>query len=294
MFFPEGIVMCIKEEKVNFWIMPQLNNLELLHATYVNHSFSKHIHEGFAIGVIEQGALKFSYRGENLTASSGCINLVIPGEAHDGYAGSNEGWTYRMFYLEPKLLEQVVYEMSGKTQKIPFFTAGVIKDNDLAYFIRNLHIVLEHSAVPLIEQESLLLSMLTEFISRHAEERLCVKDTGRDNRAVELAREYIEDSYIQNFSIKELSFICNLSPFHLIRLFKKCIGVPPHIYLKQVRIKRAKALLAKGFSMAFIAHEMGFTDQSHFSKQFKQITGITPKKYSNIIQEISHERVKMK
>lgn len=283
-----------KDERVDFWIIPQLNNLELLHATYINHSFTKHIHEGFAIGVIEHGALKFSYRGEKHIASSGCINLVIPGEAHDGSAVSDEGWTYRMFYLESKLLEQAAYEISGKTQKIPFFTEGVIKDDYLACFIRKFHLLLESPTIPLIEQESLLLIMLTEFISRHADERFDVKAAGKENRAVNLAQEYIEDTYTLNFSIKELSTICNLSSFHLIRVFREYMGVPPHVYLKQVRIKRAKELLAKGHSMAFIAHEIGFTDQSHFAKQFKQITGITPKKYSNIIQEFSPKKVKIK
>ena len=102
-----------KTEKVDFWMIPQLNNLELLHATYINQSFTKHIHDCFAIGVIEQGALKFSYRGEKVVAPSGYINLVIPGEAHDGSAVSNEGWTYRMFYLNPQLLKLAAHEITA-------------------------------------------------------------------------------------------------------------------------------------------------------------------------------------
>ncbi len=283
-----------KTEKINFWMIPQLNNLELLHATYINQSFTKHIHDCFAIGVIEQGALKFSYRGEKVVVPSGHINLVIPGEAHDGSALSNEGWTYRMFYLKPQLLEQAAHEITGKVQQTPFFTAGVIKDDKLAGFIRKFHFLLENSTIPLIEQESYLLTMLTEFISRHGDERLRVRGVGKENQAVNLAREYIENTYTQNISIKLLSNLCNLSPFHLIRVFKESTGIPPHAYLKQVRIKRAKILLAQGFSLSFIANEIGFTDQSHFSKQFKQITGITPNKYSNIVQDFSPKRSKMK
>ncbi len=283
-----------QQEEVKFWVIPQLNNLELLQATYINHSFSKHTHEGFAIGVIERGALTFSYRGEQVVAPAGHINLVIPGEAHDGNAASAMGWSYRMFYLEPALLEQAAHEISGSIQGAPFFKAGTIQDDYLAGLIRNLHLLLEKPNIPLIEQESLLLTMLIEFILRHADERLLLRRVGKENPAVNRAREYIEDTYTQNISIKNLSKLCNLSPFHLIRAFKNCVGVPPHVYLKQVRIKRAKELVAKGFSIAFIAHEIGFTDQSHFSKQFKQITGITPSKYSNIIQELSPARVTMK
>lgn len=274
-------------EKVNFWLLPELHNLELLHAKYTQHSFARHMHEGFAIGVIEQGGLKFSYRGKMNVAAPGCINLVIPGEAHDGAAASPEGWTYRMFYLDSAVMEQAVYEISGETEKLPFFAAGVIQDNPMANFIRNFHVRLEREkdGMPLIEQESILLAMLTEFIMRHATQTVHVKPLVADNRAVAVAREYIEDTYTQNFSLQELSLLCRLSPFHLLRTFKESVGVPPHVYLKQVRIKRAKALLAQGFSLSYAAQETGFADQSHFARQFKQITGITPKIYSNIVQE---------
>ena len=279
------------QEKVKFWVMPHLNNLELLRATYITQSFAKHTHEGFGIGVIECGALEFSYRGAKLLAPSGYINLVIPGEAHDGHAASNIGWSYRMFYLETKLLEQAAYEISSKAKGIPFFSDGIIKDTYLAALVRNLHLLLEEPNVPVIEQESYLLTMLTTCILRHETERLVLGNIGKQKKEVNRAREYIEENYKENISIETLAYICGLSPFHLIRVFGDHIGVPPHIYLKQVRIKRAKELLAKGVPPLFVAHEMGFVDQSHFSKQFKQITGITPRKYSNFIQGFSPHKI---
>lgn len=273
-------------EKVKFWRLPELHNLELLYAKYTHQSFAKHMHEGFAIGVIEQGGLRFSYRKKKNIASPGCINLVIPGEAHDGTAVSSEGWAYRMFYLDSALMEQAVYELSGKTGKLPFFAAGVIQDNSMADFIRNFHVRLEKEKekMPIMEQESMLLAMLTGFITRHATQKVGAKSLASNNRAVTITREFIEDNYMQNISLQELSRLCTLSPFHLLRTFKESVGVPPHIYLKQVRIKRAKAFLAQGFSLSYAAQETGFADQSHFARQFKQITGITPKTYSNIVQ----------
>ncbi|MDU2065593.1 MAG: AraC family transcriptional regulator [Sporomusaceae bacterium] len=276
-----------KKESVNFWTVPQLANLELLHATYVQQNFSKHFHDGFAFGVIEQGALRFSYHGESLVAASGCINLANPGEAHDGFAATEAGWTYRMFYLQPKLLEQAVYDLSGKINTLPFFAAGVIEDPYLAMFIRKFHFLLEKSALTFLEQDSLLLIMLTEFISRYGRETVPVRRLGKEMPRIRLVREYIEENYQRNFSLQELASLVQISPFYLIRLFKAAIGLPPHLYLKQVRIRRAKELLASGLSLASIAQAMGFTDQSHFSRQFKELMGITPKNYSKIIQEKS-------
>ena len=274
-------------ESVNYWIIPQLQNLELLCATYTTQIFPRHIHEGYAIGVIEQGALAFSYRGERVIAPSGSVNLVIPGEAHDGYAATPEGWTYRMFYLSTDLIEQVAYNLYGKARS-PYFATGVIRDRNLANQISIIHRFLEERNSPTLEQESLVFSMLTAFVARHSDQRTDLCYWGKEDQAVTLVKDYIEEHYSENISLQDLSATCHLSSFHLIRVFKNHIGVPPHIYQKQVRIKRAKEFLAKGFLPVFVAHEMGFVDQSHFSKQFKQITGITPSQYSNFIQERFH------
>lgn len=282
--------MAIQQDKVNFRRLPHLNNLELLQATYVQQHFAKHMHECFAIGVIERGVLKFHYRGENWMAPAGSVNLAIPGEAHDGSAGSKEGWTYRMFYLDPLLLAQAVHELSGIRKQSPSFTAGIIQDAFLAEQVRDVHRLLEVGGLPLLEQEERLFMLLTLFISRHADHGFTCKRVGKEPQAVKLARGFLEENYTENVSVKDLARRCHLSPFHFIRVFKAHTGIPPYLYLKQVRMKKAKVLLAKRLSIAAIAHEIGFTDQSHFSRQFKQMTGITPHQYSNIIQDLSPER----
>lgn len=128
------------------------------------------------------------------------------------------------------------------------------------------------------------MTMLAHFILRHAEERMELKNPGRESQAVNRARDYIETNYAEDISIDRLSQIASLSPFHLIRVFSSETGIPPHAYLTQIRIKRARELLARGYPVAFTACETGFVDQSHLTRQFKRIMGVTPGKYSNIIQ----------
>lgn len=274
-------------EKTKYWVLPHLGDLELLHATYLNHSFSKHTHEGYAFGVIESGALNFSYRGEKVTAPSGHINLVVPGEAHDGCAASEAGWTYRMFYLRPDLLSKAASEITGRPAGLPFFKAGVLNDSFMARKIYKLHLLLEKQEVPLIEQESHLLSVLTQFIRRHADIKPGLREKGKENLAVMRARDYLESNYGKDISIKELTRVSNLSAFHLIRVFSAETGIPPHTYLTQVRVKRARELIARGLPLAQIACETGFVDQSHLTRVFKGIVGVTPGKYSRIIQDQS-------
>jgi AraC-like DNA-binding protein len=270
-----------------------LPQVELLHASYVKQSFSRHFHEGFALGAVEQGALRFSYRGERLTASPGCVNLVIPGEAHDGEAAGEDGWTYRMFYLDNSLMERAVFELSGKEKRLPFIAAGVLEDDALARAICSLHCQLESDELPLLEQESRLLALLTTFVARYGENRR-QQTWSTDPKAVSLVKDYLEAMYARNVSLEELSRLCGLSSFHMLRQFRAAIGVPPHAYLKQVRVRQAKTLLQRGLPLAYVAQETGFADQGHFSKQFKQITGISPKQYSKNVQEKSSLRATMK
>jgi transcriptional regulator GlxA family with amidase domain len=73
----------------------------------------------------------------------------------------------------------------------------------------------------------------------------------------------------------------DISPFHLTRVFKKALGMSPHQYLTEVRVHSAHALLAAGGerpSLAEVASAVGFSDQSHLTRQFKRILGTTPKR----------------
>ncbi|MDJ0570973.1 MAG: helix-turn-helix domain-containing protein [Pleurocapsa sp. MO_192.B19] len=71
----------------------------------------------------------------------------------------------------------------------------------------------------------------------------------------------------------------NLKPLRLLRVFRQTLGLPPHAYLVQVRITQAKKLLARRISIAEVAAETGFTDQSHLHRHFKRVVGVTPGQY---------------
>jgi AraC family transcriptional regulator len=91
--------------------------------------------------------------------------------------------------------------------------------------------------------------------------------------------EYIHDHLAQNLSLADLAKIANLSPSRFAYLFRQETGSSPHQYVIQARIERATRLLKAGgeSSIGEIAHRVGFTDQSHFTRHFKRIVGVTPK-----------------
>lgn len=275
-------------EKSKMWRIPQLHDVELLHARFVSQNFANHAHDTYAIGVIEQGAMKFDYRGGQEVAAAGQINLCIPGEVHNGQAAVAQGWQYRMFYLKPEWLQQAASLLNGRARPIPFFASGTIQDPALAAMLQGLHCSLEQPDYSLLEQESRLLWTFAQMIGRHADEKSIPRRLTKEPTAVRQIKQYIDMNYSRNFSLNELSRLTHLSPFHLIRVFKAVVGQPPHAYLRQVRLQRAKQLLAAGESIADTAVRTGFSDQSHLTRWFKRTWGATPGQYRNNVQDWPH------
>jgi AraC-like DNA-binding protein len=273
-------------EQTKLWrISTSFGDVELLRAKYVTQVFSRHAHERYAMGVIERGALGFRYRGENIVAPAGSINLSNPGEPHTGHAAVDTGWVYRMFYFDTSLLRHAATEIAGRPRGLPYFQLGVIHDSFLARLAHRLHAALEESNRSTLEQESRMFEMLARWILHHADDRPVLQTVGQEHRSVKQAREYIEARYTDDVSLEQLARVANLSPFHLVRVFRDQVGLPPHTYLTQVRVGRAKALLSQGRAIAQVALEVGFADQSHLTRRFKGITGLTPGQYRKIVQD---------
>ena len=267
-------------DKAKFWRDLHLGGLELLRATYVTNSFAPHAHEGFAIGIIEAGTQSVDFHGDpNVLMPAGSVAAINPGEAHTGHAADRRGWSYRMLYPDANLLQRAASEIAGRESGVPFFPHPVIHDDDLVKLIRGMHIALEDETTPALERESRLLWTLAQLITRHAVDRPDVRDVRPERECVRQAREYLEDRYAENVSLEELASYVHLSRFHLLRVFRDELGLPPHLYLNNVRVIRAKELLLAGTLIADTAVQTGFVDQSHLTRRFKRVVGVTPGQY---------------
>lgn len=267
-------------ETAKFWHDRALGDLEILRATYITHVFIPHVHEGYAIGVIEHGAETFAYRHATHIADAGSLVVINPGEVHTGAALTPVGWSYRMLYPEAGQLQRAANQLTGVASDYPFFRAPVIKDPQLVQQFVHLHTHLE-AGVTVLERESYWLAFLTQLIARHGDARhsLSTRQPKADYGLLQQALDYLETKYAANVTLDDLAAQTHLSPYHLLRLFKATYGLPPHAYLTQLRVQRAKRLLLAGQPIATVALDVGFVDQSHLTRHFKRIVGVPPGQY---------------
>jgi AraC-like DNA-binding protein len=267
-------------EQARFWYDVDLDNLELLRATYISHAFTPHAHAGFAIGIIEAGGQAFTYqRSTHLTMPAGSIAVINPGVVHTGRAATPAGWSYRMLYPSAVVLHNAASQVFGRTWDTPFFPSPVIHDTELVARIRQLHILLEETATPRLERESRLLWTLADLIIRHAQNRATPLRVTDEPTHVRRVREYLEQHFAENLTLDRLAQLVHLSPYHLLRSFRKTIGLPPHAYVLQLRVAAAKHALRQGMPIADVATHVGFADQSHLTRQFKRHVGVPPGHY---------------
>lgn len=103
-------------------------------------------------------------------------------------------------------------------------------------------------------------------------------------RAVSRALSFIQRNHASDISLADMAAAARMSPFHFTRLFKRAIGVAPYQYLIQMRVNSARALITAGgggYSLAEIATSVGFADQSHLTRHFKRVLGVTPKQMAH-------------
>ena len=106
----------------------------------------------------------------------------------------------------------------------------------------------------------------------------CVGADVKDGELLEL-KDSILDQPENLYLIEEMSRDTNISPFHLIRKFKKMYGLTPHQFQIQCKVRKAQKLLEEEKSICEVTYDAGFCDQSHMDRCFQKIVGLTPKEY---------------
>jgi len=262
-------------------------NCDLLHARFIDHSYDRHIHCGYAIGVITHGVESFWCNGSTYHAPAGSIVTVNPYEVHDGSPGIEEGFAYRMFYFSPEDYVDVLGGNDGKPVIAPHFTNAVINDPELSRQLAGLHNILQNEPDGLLRHEN-WIEVLTQLALRHADLPPSAIHCRSDLPAARKMREYLHDNLSAGASLEQLGQITGLSPFQALRQFKANYGMTPHRYLTNIRLFKAQGLLMEGVPLADAAFASGFSDQAHLTRWYKRIYGITPGKYAAACNNVQY------
>lgn len=252
---------------------PPAQGLERIEAYFAGHGYDMHRHDTYAIGRTLRGVQSFQYRGGWRHSLPGGTMVLHPDEAHDGEAGTQDGFHYRMLYVEPALIQQI---LGG--QPLPFIAGGLSADPRLFAATDALLRSVEHTMDPLEQQDAL-------FDLAHALNRVSGVAAPRqrfDYQAAERAREYIHSALDRTLTLDELAAHSQCDRWSLSRFSPavrhQSLPLPEH-----APPGPGRALLVQGQPLAHAALAAGFADQSHMTRQFRQAYGLPPARWLKML-----------
>jgi AraC-like DNA-binding protein len=267
-------------EWARYYTRPLFSGVELLHARFVRHAFARHAHDYFVVSVVERGVQRFRHERDTHTTPPLGIIVLNPGEAHTGEGATPAGFLYRAIYPSAEFFAAIAGEFDGFGGRIPAFASPRIDDEALARLLVETHRLLIGGTSALHGEERLLTTLLA-LVARHADRRGTARRAGQEPAAVRRVRAYIDAHFDRDPTLSELAALAGLSPYHLARVFRAEVGLPPHAYLESLRIREAQRLIRAGTPLAKIAYRVGFADQSHFTHRFRRLVGVTPGRFAS-------------
>ena len=214
--------------------------IETLRAHFQGHAYDPHWHDSYLVGVTEQGVQQFNCRRVQHRSTPGSVFLLEPGEIHDGDAPTDDGFTYRMLYLDPHWLER---ELSAVFEEAPASTLST--DPRLAMATARAFEVMHQPELRIVRQHA--LDALLQALTSQLHWRKQYPHDPRLPGVARLAREYLHDRMHHNVGVDDLA--------------------------------SARRLLARGEPCAEVAMTLGFADQSHLGRWFVRAYGLTPALY---------------
>ncbi|MEL7148494.1 MAG: AraC family transcriptional regulator [Bacteroidota bacterium] len=269
----------------------QLDGLELFSGSFDSHAFKPHFHECYTIVFVKEGVGDYSTKRNKLIVPSGSILLLTPYEVHTGKSVDGYRWGFLTAYVPKELVDLAYRQLQGSSLYneyiTPRFKNKILVNQSLFNLGLDTFTNLSIDNDPLTAK-SQLLQFLQVFlhISNDLDEPNHLL-TGQ--QSVSLVKDYLHDHFSEEITIEQLCHISGLTEFSLIKSFKRYFDLPPHQYLINLRVEKAKQLLKQPVSSAHIAYQVGFYDQSHFIRHFKNIVGVTPKKFKD--QKVAHQYI---
>lgn len=262
---------------LSFYRNPQLPFVEGKRCYADELTYHRHFHEEYSIGLIHHGHTDAWCDGKLWEVEAGRMISFPPHMLHACHPKQGLKWSYDMLFIDPQWLEGMEQQELAQID-IPYLLSAR-KNQDCTLQMQQTMNSLMNGNDPL-ETETALIGLLQQLTGSEQGDLDHQSMTSPvDRKYVGIVQEYLHANFHRPILLEELEQVTSISRFHLIRLFKQWQHVPPHVYQNLLRINYAKTELHRQRPIVEVATEAGFYDQSHFTRMFTRVVGVTPRRY---------------
>jgi AraC-like DNA-binding protein len=232
------------------------------------------LHNHYAVLITTSGKGILTCRGVRYLARRNSGYLLEPDQLWITQAMADDRWAYRTMYISRENLRALVDQLDPTAALLTSPTGAHIPGGESVEAARRALAVFQTRGL-VVERVAALVSFAEMLVSGSSPGQT-VKD---EPKAATRIRQFLHEHCFEDVQTSHLANLVSLSRFHLIRVFHKAVGVPPHVYATLVRVRDAEQLLRAGIGIAEAADRAGFYDQSHLNRWFRRTLGVTPGQY---------------
>lgn len=255
------------------WQVSPCERVEFVQASMGPCGLAAHFHDVWSVGLILRGSCRFSAAGTEHQAPTGSVFVLPPFETHACGAASADV-AYAVLYVESTVMHQhasrLAAQVHGQTQRVWLAHDG-------------LSALFEQAAS--LDRVSAAVGWLAALEPALLGEVAAVAIHRDSARMLHPLQQLFHRGWAQPLALAQAQ--CSLAPsrWHTIRTFRRATGLTPGAYLRQLRVQKSRRWLTRGDSLADIALALGFADQAHFSRAFKQVYGVTPGRLKKLLMQ---------
>lgn len=248
-----------------------------------------HFHNYLEIGFCYEGKGHMVLGEEELRFSGREFTVIPPNYPHttNSDPGNISSWEYLFIDVEGflrKFLDNPVKadKMVQRIYSRALFLHEEQEPEIASKILKIIEIMRNTEEFYLEEAKGVLAALLAELarVNRRSEEELVLEEKGKLTNMISRALDFVSYHYMEDIKVEDLARYCHISETHFRRLFASYMKVSPLEYINIVRIRTASEHLRKTDEpIADIAHKCGFTTNSTFNRNFKQIMGVTPNEW---------------
>lgn len=260
---------------VIFHVFQGLPLVSAVTGTLIRNDFPVHVHGSLCLGSSLKGERIILTCGHETIIHEGRLFLIPAKMPHACSTANDKDHSYRIIAIKPQFIDQVRMDMGLGTKSGASFQVSEIEDEFLMELMEEFFSFIDEGE-DLLRLSETAYEITSRLISRHARIQADVRESVSGETSVTKAAEYMDTNWDRQILLEELGKEAGMSQYHLLRVFRRVMGITPHAYLLQTRIKKAVQLLSENTPPAEVAALAGFTDQSHFTKVFRKQVGVTP------------------
>ncbi|MCI3272089.1 helix-turn-helix transcriptional regulator [Streptomyces cylindrosporus] len=258
------------QQEVSAWRPRIPGVVEVFHAHFTEYAYPMHVHEAWTLLIVDDGAVRYDLDRHEHGTPHDTVTLLPPHIPHNGSPATPHGFRKRVVYLDGTRLAE---DLIG-----PAVDGPDLRDPVLRRRVAQLHTALAHAGDEL-EAES-RLTLISDRLSTLLRPRPTPGPTRPDPALARRLRELLDERITDGLTLDQAAALVHAHPAHLVRAFSTAYGIAPHQYLNSRRVDRARRLLLDGLPPTEVASATGFFDQSHLTRHFRKLVGVTPGRYA--------------